>query len=158
MTRRLISIPVFALAVLSAAPPASADITQHVISAFHGQFVVTKDALPDGKNDKDTIKQIHAAQLKTLAGHPSGDVTAWDFHYTAFLTRKGAKQLRLNFLNDKKQLSADKTLDGIDPKSAVIAGDISIDENEGLTKGKTYTLELVNDRHAVVAKTTLKMN
>jgi hypothetical protein len=157
MTRRLISLPVFALAILSAAPPASADIDAHVISAFHGQVVVTKDELPAGKNDKDTIKQIHAAQLKTLEGHPSGEVTAWDFHYTAFLTRKGASTLRFQFINDKKQLSADKALEGIDPKSAVLSGDISIDEDEGLTKGKTYTVELVNDKHEVVAKTTLTM-
>ena len=38
------------------------------------------------------------------------------------------------------KLAADKQLDGIDPKSAVLTGDISINEDEGLAKGKTYTI------------------
>jgi hypothetical protein len=38
----------------------------------------------------------------------------------------------------------------------VLSGDISIDEDEGLTKGKTYTVEILNGS-SVVAKTTLTM-
>ena len=56
-----------------------------------------------------------------------------------------------------KQLSADKQLDGIDPKSAVLTRRHHINEDEGLAKGNTYTIELVNGSDAVVAKTTLMM-
>jgi hypothetical protein len=38
----------------------------------------------------------------------------------------------------------------------VQSGDIAIDEDEGLTKGKTYTVVLLAGE-AVVAKTTLTM-
>ena len=154
MTRTM-SAAVFAVALAASAQPVFADVSRTVISAFHGQLVVTKDELPEGKNDKDTISKIKAAQLKTVEGAAKGDVTGWNFHYTAFLTKTGATHLKLNFMNGDK-LAADQQLDGVDPKSSVLSGDISIDEDEGLAKGKTYTIELLNGS-SVVAKTTLTM-
>jgi hypothetical protein len=151
----MMSAAVLAATLAVSAQPVFADVSRSVISAFRGQLVITKDDLPEGKNDKDTISKIKAAQLKSIEGTPKGDVTGWNFHYTAFLTKAGATTLKVNFLNGK-QLSADQTLDGVDPKSAVLSGDISIDEDEGLAKGKTYTVELLSGS-SVVAKTTLTM-
>jgi hypothetical protein len=151
----MMSAAVLAATLAVSAQPVFADVSRSVISAFRGQLVITKDDLPEGKNDKDTISKIKAAQLKSIEGTPKGDVTGWNFHYTAFLTKSGATTLKVNFLNGK-QLSADQTLDGVDPKSTVLSGDISIDEDEGLTKGKTYTVEILNGS-SVVAKTTLTM-
>jgi hypothetical protein len=155
MSARTMSAAVFAVALAAAAQPVFADVSRTVISAFHGQLVVTKDDLPEGKNDKDTISKIKAAQLKSVEGTPKGDVTGWNFHYTAFLTKTGATHLKLEFLNGDK-LAADQQLDGIDAKSAVLSGDISIDEDEGLAKGKTYTVQVMNGS-SVVSKTTLTM-
>jgi hypothetical protein len=155
MSARTMSAAVFAVALAAAAQPVFADVSRTVISAFHGQLVVTKDDLPEGKNDKDTIAKIKAAQLKTLEGTPKGDVTGWNFHYTAFLTKTGATHLKLEFMNGDK-LAADQQLDGVDAKSSVLTGDISIDEDEGLAKGKTYTVQVMNGS-SVVAKTTLTM-
>jgi hypothetical protein len=154
MTRTM-SAAVFAVALAASAQPVFADVSRTVISAFHGQLVVTKDELPEGKNDKDTISKIKAAQLKSLEGTAKGDVTGWNFHYTAFLTKTGATHLKLDFLNGDK-LAADQQLDGVDPKSSVLSGDISIDEDEGLAKGKTYTIQVMNGS-SVVAKTSLTM-
>jgi len=154
MTRTM-SAAVFAVALAASAQPVFADVSRTVISAFHGQLVVTKDELPEGKNDKDTISKIKAAQLKTVEGAAKGDVTGWNFHYTAFLTKTGATHLKLNFMNGDK-LAADQQLDGVDPKSSVLSGDISIDEDEGLAKGKTYTIQVMNGS-SVVAKTSLTM-
>jgi len=36
-------------------------------------------------------------------------------------------------------------------------GDIAINEDEGLAKGKTYTIKLVTPSNATVAQTTLTM-
>jgi hypothetical protein len=152
---RTISAAVFAIAIAATVQPVFADVSRTVISAFHGQLVVTKDELPEGKNDKDTIAKIKAAQLKTVEGTAKGDVTGWDFHYTAFLTKTGASHLKVNFMNGDK-LAADKQLDGVDPKSSVLTGDLTIDEDEGVAKGKTYTVEVMNG-NSVVAKTTLTM-
>ena len=154
MTRTM-SAAVFAVALAASAQPVFADVSRTVISAFHGQLVITKDELPEGKNDKDTISKIKAAQLKTVEGTAKGDVTGWNFHYTAFLTKTGATHLKLNFMNGDK-LAADQQLDGVDPKSSVLSGDISIDEDEGLAKGKTYTVQVMNGS-SVVAKTSLTM-
>jgi hypothetical protein len=56
------------------------------------------------------------------------------------------------------KLSADQSLDGIDGKSSVLTGDISINEDEGLAAGKTYTVQLIGPGDSVVAKATLTMN
>lgn len=154
MSRRLMSAAVLAVAVVASGTAAYA-LSNSVISAFHGQLVISKDELPEGKNDHDTITKIRAANLKELEGEPHGDVTGWTFHYTAFLNRTGATTLKMWFLKGD-QLSANKTLDGIDPKSKVLTGDITVDEDEGVTKGKTYTIELVSG-NTPVAKTTLTL-
>ncbi len=161
MSRRLMSAAVLALAIAAPARIARADITSSsVISAFHGQFVVSKDELPEGKNDRETIQKIRAVQLKELVGTSSGggkdDVTSWHFHYTAFLSRTGAKTLKLDFFNGK-QLSADQRLSDVDPKNTVLSGDISIDEDQGLNKGRTYTVQLITDNDQVVCSTQLTM-
>jgi hypothetical protein len=66
--------------------------------------------------------------------------------------------LKLEFYTDDKdkRYVADKQLDGVDPKSAVLTGDISINEDEGLAKGKSYVVKLTAGK-AIVATTTLKM-
>jgi len=153
---RLMSAAVVAAAAVLAGGIASADMSKAVIGAFRGQLVISKDELPEGKNDKDTIAKIKAAKLTELTGTPTGeDVQSWRFHYTAFLTKTGSKTLKMEFYRDGKTYSADKRLDGIDPKSAILTGDISIDENEGLAKGKSYVIKLSTDGGAVVASAPL---
>jgi hypothetical protein len=156
-SRRMMSADALAVAVLAATSvPAFADFSKSVSGAFKGQVVVTKDELPVGKNDKDTIAKIKKAQLKEVTGSPNADdVQGWTFHYTAFLSKTGAKALKMEFMKGGK-LAADKQLDGIDPKSAVLTGEISINEDEGLAKGSTYTVQLVAGS-SVVSKTTLIM-
>jgi hypothetical protein len=155
MKTRTMSAAVVAAALLFGGS-ASADMSKHVIGAFRGQLVITKAELPEGKNDKETIAKIKAAKLAALTGEAQEDVQYWNFHYTAFLSKTGATKLKLEFYKGK-QLAADKTLDGIDPKNGVLGGDISINEDEGLAKGTTYTVKLTTPSNATVASTTLTM-
>ena len=157
LTRSLMSIAVFTTAIVVGSGTASADVSKGVIAAFRGQLVITTGELPEGKNDKDTIAKIKAANLKTLEGTKGDEITSWHFNYGAFLSKTGASHLKMEFYRDAKTLAADKSLDGIDPKSGLLTGDISIDENEGLAAGKTYIIKLVTDKDAVVAQTTLTM-
>jgi hypothetical protein len=151
------SAAVLAMAVVIAtSSTVSADMSRPVIAAFRGQLVISKGDLPTGKNDKDTIAKIKKEQLKEITGTAQEDVTGWYFHYTAFLSKSGAKNLKMEFMKGGK-LAADKQLDGIDPKSAVLTGDISINEDEGLAKGNTYQIQLVTSGGAVVSKATLIM-
>jgi len=157
MSRRAMSAAAVAIAVVVATSSVSfADMTKGVISAFRGQLVISKGELPVGKNDKETIAKIKKEQLKEITGQTSEDVTSWYFSYTAFLSKTGNKNLKMEFLKGGK-LAADKQLDGIDPKSGVLTGDISINEDEGLAKGNTYQIQFVTSGGAVVAKTTLTM-
>ncbi len=159
MIHRQMSVAVLAAAIVLGglgSGVAHADMSKAVIGAFRGQLVITKAELPEGKNDKDTITKIKAAKLTTLDGETRDDVTYWHFSYAAFLSKTGASTLKLEFYNGK-QLSADKTLDSIDPKSSLLTGEISINEDEGLAKGKTYTIKLVSGKNTVVATTSLTM-
>lgn len=155
-THRVMSAAVVAVALMFGGT-ASADMSKNVINAFKGQLVVSKAELPEGKNDKETVAKIKAAKLAALTGEAQEDVQYWNFHYTAFLSKTGASKLKMEFYNAEKQLAADKTLDGIDPKNGVLSGDISINEDEGLAKGKTYTIKLVTPSNATVATATLTM-
>ena len=156
MTTRPMTAAVFAAACVVASGVASADMSKTVIGAFRGQLVISKNDIPEGKNDKDTIQKIKSEKLTELVGEKTGeDITAWHFHYTAFLNKTGATSLKMEFYRDGKVYSADKRLDGVDPKSAVLTGDISIDENEGLAKGKSYVIKLVDSKDTVVASTPL---
>jgi len=155
MLRYLLSTIVIAVV---AGGIASADISSRtVIAAFKGQLILSKSEISEGKNDKDTIMKIKAEKLSELKGEDNNDVTQWNFHYTAFLTKTGNSSLKMEFYRDGKQYSADKRLDGIDPKSGVLTGQITIDEDEGLVKGKSYTIKLVGPGDSVVASTTVTM-
>ena len=156
-SRRLMSAAAVMAAAVGWGAIASADMSRNVITAFHGDLVITKGDLPEGKTDKETIAKIKGERLKELSGEAKSDITAWRFHYTAFLTKVGATQLKMEFYTNDKKFVADNRLDGVDPKSTVLSGDISINEDEGLSKGKTYTIKLVTDKNAVVASTTLVM-
>lgn len=158
--RNLMSVAVLATAIVvgASAHVASAEMSKAVISSLRGKLIITKGDLPEGKNDKDTIAKIKAANLTSLEGETRDDVTYWHFSYGAFLSKTGATTMKMEFYKDNgKQLSADKMLDGIDPKSGLLTGEISINEDEGLAKGKTYTIKLVTSSNAVVASTKLTM-
>jgi Ca2+-binding RTX toxin-like protein len=156
--RTLMSVAVLATAIVvgGSTSVATADMSKAVISAFRGQLVISKGDLPEGKNDKDTIAKIKSAKLTSLDGEAREDVTYWHFSYAAFLSKTGATTLKMEFYNGK-QLSADKTLDGIDGKSSLLTGEISINEDEGLANGKTYTIKLIAGSNTVVAQTQLTM-
>jgi len=156
MTRNIISTAVI-LAALVIGGVASADMSRPVIAAFRGQLVISKTDLPEGKNDKDTIAKIKSSKLTEVTGTAQEDVTYWNFHYTAFLSKAGSATLKMEFYRDGKQFVADKTLDGVDPKSSVLTGDIAINEDEGLAKGKAYVVKLVAGKNTIVATANLLM-
>jgi hypothetical protein len=158
-TRRLRSAAVLIAAAVGWGGVAAADMSRNVITAFRGELIITKGEIPEGKTEKDTIAKIKSERIKELTGEAKDDVVYWHFHYTAFLTKTGSSQLKMEFYtNDKdKKFVADNRLDGVDPKTAVLSGDISINEDEGLSKGKAYIIKLVNDKDVVVASTPLVM-
>jgi hypothetical protein len=158
-TRRWILTAVVVAAAAAWGGVASADMSRNVLAAFKGELVITKGELPEGKSDKDTIAKIKGERLKELTGEAKNDVVGWYFHYTAFLSKTGATRLKMEFYtNDKdKKFVADKRIDGVDPKTPALSGEITIDEDEGLSKGRPYLIKLVTDKDVVVASTPLMM-
>lgn len=154
--RHLLNAVIVAAVAILAGGVASAEISQPVIAAFRGQIIVTKGELPEGKSEKETITKIKAAKLTELQGQTNGDVKMWTFNYAAFLNKTGSSSLKLEFWREGKQYAADKNLSGVDPKSGVLTGEISIDEDENISPGKSYVLKLVAGT-TVLATTTLVM-
>jgi hypothetical protein len=158
-SRRLLSAAIVIAGALGWGGVVSADMSKAVITAFKGELVITKGELPEGKTEKETIARIKAERLKELTGEAKDDVVYWHFHYTAFLAKPGSSQLKMEFYtNDKdKKFVADNRLDGVDPKSQILSGEISISEDEGLSKGRPYLVKLVTDKDVVVASSPLIM-
>jgi len=159
MTRTLLALPLaLALVFGATAAPAQADMSKKVIAAFKGKIIVSNSPLESQGDDKATIAKIKKDTLTSVVGAPGGDdVYAWSFVYTAFLSKaSGTTTLTLEFYDGTKYV-ADQKLTGVDPKMTVLEGDVGITEDDGLTKGKKYTVKLVKGENTVLASTTLEM-
>ena len=164
MTRPFSSLLPLALALTFVgslgATPAHADLSRKVIAAFKGKILVTQGTLESNGDDKTTIATFKKKALTSITGAPNGsDVYEWTFNYTAFLSKTGMSTLKLEFYDGDKY-AADQTLTGVDPKGSVIEGDIAITEDDGLNKGKKYTLKLVGvvkGKEVTVASTQILM-
>jgi hypothetical protein len=159
MTRTLLAIPLaLALVFGATAAPAQADMSKKVIAAFKGKIIVSNSPLENLGDDKATIAKIKKDQLTAVVGAPGGDdVYAWMFVYTAFLSKaSGTTSLSLEFYDGTKFV-ADQKLTGVDPKMTVLEGEVAITEDDGLTKGKKYTLKLVKGENTVLSSTTIEM-
>ncbi|HVU50418.1 MAG TPA: hypothetical protein VHL80_07010 [Polyangia bacterium] len=135
---------------------AEAKVGDAVVAAFKGKIVLSRAAVGEGANDKDTIARLKAAQLTELAGKPGDDGESWTFHYMAFLRKTGNVGLRLQFVSAEldRRLAAEIAIPIPDVDSPVLAGELTVGESRGLSRGKAYLLKLVNDKGEVVAKTS----
>ena len=128
-----------------------------------GQIIVTQDPVEAQDNDKKTIDEIKKVRLKEIKGDPNGEkVVTWHFQYTAFLNKSVAGTIKLEFF-DGDHYVADRTLEGVNPKNAVISEQVEISEDDGPAKGKKYTLKMVVDgkgggKDTILASTDLTMN
>jgi hypothetical protein len=160
MKRSQIAIAVVAALALLAGN-AFADLSKGVIKAFKGQILVTDGPIEMQGSDKETIAALKKARLKEVKGEKnSEDVQAWTFTYTAFLKAGGATELKLEFYDGDKYI-ADQRLTDVDPKDPVLEGTISLNEDDGPSKGKNYVLKLVSvkgGKETVVATTPLALN
>jgi hypothetical protein len=156
-----IKVAVIAITLVLGSATAFADMSKKVIATFKGQILVTESPLQMSGTDKATIAEFKKARLKEIKGEKnSEDAHAWHFVYNAFLSKTGSTDLKLEFYDGGKYV-ADQRLTDVDPKDPVLQGDISITEDDGLTKGKTYTIKLVavkGSKETVISTTPLTMN
>lgn len=154
MPRRTAAALVVVLALVSAAN--AAELSEAVVAAFRGKIVLTRAAVAPAATDKETIAKLKAAQLPELTGKTTDEGQAWRFHYTAFLKKTGNEGLRVRFISGEKdgRFAAETSIPIPDVEAPVLTGDLSISESQGLSRGKAYVLQLVNDKGEVVAKTS----
>lgn len=135
-----------------------ADYNKAVSTALAGQLLITRGEQLAGKNDKETIARLKSANLKEVTSDSQNGEIEWRFYYTAFLKQSGVGSLRLEFLDDAKarKPAASKSLEGLDPKSSVLKGEIAISGADGLKKGRTYFVRLVNLQNKALASTSVR--
>jgi hypothetical protein len=155
MSRRAAASLLVVLA-LPAVVATAADLSEAVVTAFRGKLVLTRAAVEPAASDKETIAKLKAAQLQELVGKATDEGQAWRFHYTAFLKKTGNVGLRVRFISGEKdgRFAAETSIPIPDVEAPVLTGDLSITESQGLSRGKAYLVQLVNDKNEVVAKTS----
>jgi hypothetical protein len=155
-SRRRASALSLSLVLLTAGAIAEARLSDAVAAAFRGKIVLTRAAVAEGATDKETIAKLKTAQVQELAGKPTDDGQSWTFHYAAFLKKTGNVALKLQFVSGEqdRRFAAETAVPIPDVDSPVLTGDVTIGETQGLSRGKAYVLELVNDKGEIVAKTS----
>ena len=150
------SLPLALVVVCLCAGLARAQLSDVVVAAFRGKIVLTRAAVTPGASDKETVAKLRAAQLAEIAGASTDDGELWRFHYTAFLKKAGNVALKVRFISGEQDRRAvtETAIPIPDVDSAVLSGDLSISERQGLERGKAYVLQLVNDKGEIVAKTS----
>lgn len=141
-----------------------ADVSKKVQKTFAGDILITDTALPEASDSPDETIALYKKSAVKVLKHQQGsdDVASWSFYYTAFMKKPpGVSEMSLDFYAPGGKYVANKRLMGISPKIPVLTGFLSITEDDGLTRGKEYSIRLVGQRRGkevIFAKGTLQMN
>src|SRR4051812_27522355 len=154
MSRCVRSAALTAVVAALVASTAQAEPSDAVVAALRGKLIISRGPVAEGASDKETIAKLKAAQLAELAGKSTDEGESWRFHYTAFLKKTGNVGLRVRFISGEKdgRVATEVPIPIPDVESPVLTGDLSVSESQGLSRGKAYILQLVNDKGEVVAK------
>lgn len=156
MRRRLPVALLVAIALAALGATARAELSDAVVAAYRGKIILSRGAVAEGASDKETIAKLKAAQLPELPGKATDEGQTWRFHYTAFLKKTGNVGLRIKYISGEKdgRLAGESSIPIPDVEAPVLEGDLTIGESQGLSRGKAYVLQLVNDKGEIVAKTS----
>jgi len=150
------------LLTLAMSASARADLPKKVQAKFKGQIIITDEPLPEVGDAKEGVGIIKKLDKSSLKGDEEDGVMSWTFYYTAFLKKapKGG-ELSLDFHTaDKENLYvANKRLQ-IKGTLTIIEGRITITEDDGPSRNKTYNLILrakEGGKEIEVAKTKLNL-
>lgn len=146
------------------AGPASADVSQTLQKKLKGKmYIATEPFALEGEDDAEVLKNLEK-QARAVVSHAdeADGVATWRLSFVAFLSKKpGVTELSVDFYTDdgKKTYVANKRLSGISPDLPLLASDFEITEDEGLTRGKPYVVNLtatVRGKPVVLATTRLR--
>jgi hypothetical protein len=131
---------------LVAGAVAQAGKPRTVQDAFAGDIVITTSPLrPAGDTEAAMIEDIRKARVHEIATRDAGsDDASWSFHFTAFLDRQPRiSEMSLDvYAADGGRYITSKRMMGIDPKLQILAGDMTLSEDDGVKPGARYRLAL----------------
>lgn len=144
---------------------AHAGVPQAVQQTFNGEIVITPAPLRaiagSGSQIIDILEKTRVHELESLDA--ASDPLMWSFHFTAFLSRAPrTSELSLDFYTagGSGRYVTSARLMGIDPAIRVLAGDVTVNEDDGLRPGTTYQVKLtgvVRGRELTFATTTVTL-
>jgi hypothetical protein len=117
-----------------------------VQDAFAGHIVITTSPLrPAGATEAEMIEDIREARVHEITARDVGsDEPSWSFHFTAFLDRQPRiTEMSLDvYAVEGDRYITSKRMMGIDPKLQILAGDMTLTEEDGIKPGARYRLAL----------------
>lgn len=152
-------VTIFASASVHAGKPKS------VLEAFSGQVLISTAPLrPAGETQEEIVESFRKGSLQAVAPvDASAEDLEWSFYFTAFLdkaSRLTELSLDVYAADGDKRYIASKRMMGIDPKLRILAGDMSLSEEDGVKRGGKYRLVLtgqMGDREVTFASATLTL-
>lgn len=135
------------LTIAAAAAGAHAGKPKSVVDAFAGDIVISTSPLrPAGATEAEMIEDIRSAKVHEIkAREADGELTSWSFHFAAFLDRAPRvteMSLDVYTADDDRRYITSKRMMGIDPRLRILAGDMSLTEDDGVHPGERYRLVL----------------
>ena len=150
------------LLALAVSTSARADITKKVQSKFKGQIIITEEPLPEVGDAKQGIAVVKKLNQSSVKGDEIEGVMSWTFYYTAFLKKPPkTSDLTLDFHTaDKENLYVANNRLQVNGNINIIEGRITITEDDGPSRNRTYNLILRAKKGAKeieVAKTKINL-
>jgi hypothetical protein len=162
---KLIRLGLAVFVTIVATASAQAGKPRSVLEAFSGQVLISTAPLkPAGETQEEIVASFRKDSLQAVAPiDASAEELSWSFYFTAFLDKAShLTELSLDVYaadGDKHYITS-KRMMGIDPKIRILAGDMSISEEDGVKRGGKYRLVLtgqVGNREVTFASTTLTL-
>ena len=162
---KLVRIGLAVFVTIVATASAQAGKPKSVLEAFSGQVLISTSPLrPAGETQEEIIEAFREHSLPAVsATDASAEELSWSFYFTAFLD-KASKLTELSLdvyaADGDKRYITSKRMMGIDPKIRILAGDMSLSEEDGVKRGGKYRLVLtgqVGNREVTFASATLTL-
>jgi hypothetical protein len=142
---------------------AAAEPSAAVQKKLKGKMYLAEESFVlDGDDDAEVIKNIQKQSKASLAHRAEGENAIWHVAFVAFLGKKpGVTQVSVDFYDGKNTYVANKRMSGVSADIPVLASEFDISEDDGLTRGKPYTVKLsasVKGKDVVFATAKIKLD
>jgi hypothetical protein len=146
---RVFSVTVIALTIgafgAMAAEVEVVELPPEVTMVFRGQLVDLFEMPPVSLPVKDLIAKIKKQRRMEFGAQLDRDPARWAMQFLAFPTRRPVGQVSIEFweIGTERRWLASHDISEPFPAAACVRLVVNMDEDDGLVKGRTYSVELV---------------